>query len=354
MKHKTTFVSLCILCAVFVSAGCTRTEIRYVEPTNPSTTSIAAVTEITPAVSAAWDEISHQSAKYESSELYVRGSSIIGLGVRSGDDCFSFPSVQGVFDLYLWDVNTFVLKSSVPVDGAAEQIIFGPLLRTFDLTGDDIPEVILATRCVEPLVTVYSVGVEETILLTAANFFEDGVLRRYNETCEPRCAGGIVEQYQLTWNGRSFDEVLLSRGLPDVAYTDYAGQDLSMYNMSEWDWTGADLNGSNLRGANLANSNLSGVNLSEADLTGANLAGANLSNAKLWDANLSNANLRGVDLRGASNFFTNFGGVDFLNANITGVNFESSNLTGATMPDGSLFVPPPDYDPMADGCDGDC
>lgn len=342
---------------VFISvllSSCTKTEIRYVEPTNPSTTSIVAVTEITPAISAAWAEISHQAARYASSALYVAGDSIVGLGVEPGDDCLSTPSVQGVFDLYLWNRESFSLESSVPVSGIPDEILLGPLLRTVDLTGDDIPEVILATRCVEPLVRVYSVGIQGTFELAQANFFEDDVLRKYNKTCEPRCAGGIVEQYHLTWNGQSFEEVLISRDPPDVAYADFAGQDLSMYNMSEWDWTGADLNGSNLRGANLANSNLSGVNLSGADLTGAILSGANLSNAKLGDANLSNANLRGVDLRGAFTLYTNFGGVDFLNANITGVNFESADLTGATMPDGSLFVPDPNYDPMADGCDGDC
>jgi len=288
----------------------------------------------------------------------VSGDLIVGLGASPGD-CSLFPPIQGKFDFFLWDGTSWVLKSSAPVDGSDDSLGGGSLLKTFDLTGDEILEVILTTTCVKPLVVVYSVGSQGSFELAVANSFEypedgEGYLGRFYKNCEPTCADSGVEQYQLVWNGQKFDEVLTERFLPTVAGSNYSGKDLSRFNMSEWDWTGADLNGSNLRGANLANSNLSGVNLSGADLTGANLSGANLSNAKLGDANLSNANLRAVDLRGAFTLYTNFGGVDFLNANITGVNFESANLTGAIMPDGSLFVPDPDYDPMADGCDGDC
>jgi hypothetical protein len=290
------------------------------------------------------------SSEYPSSSLQIIGDSIIGFRAKYGD-CSNFPHTLGDVQIFKWEYSAFVPIGNLEIEGPGED---SDWIQFLDVTDDGTPELIVQVFCYEFFTSVYSVGSQGIFELAQASYLRDGVLKKYVESCEPTCAEGGTEYYELVWNGLTFDEVLTDKDLPNVAGGNYAGKDLSSYNMSEWDWTGADLNGSNLRGANLTNSNLSGANLSDADLTGANLSGANLSGAKLGDANFSNANLEGADLRGAYTFFTNFSGANLLRSNIVGVNLAKTNLDGATMPDGSLFVPDPNYDPMADGCDEYC
>lgn len=307
--------------------------------------------EITPEIQTAWDGfVSKASVEYPTSSLQIIGKSIVGFRAKYGD-CTSFPSTPGEVQIFEWQFGAFVPIGTLAIEGAGEDADW---IQFIDVTVDGIPELIVQVFCYEFFTSVYSVGSQGVFKVAEGSYLKDGILMKYVESCEPTCAEGGTEYYELVWNGLTFDEVLTDRDMPNVAGGNYAGKDLSSFNMSEWDWTGADLSGSNLRGANLTNSNLSGANLSEADLTGANLSGANLSGAKLGDANFSNANLEGADLRGAFTLFTNFSGANLLRSNIVGVNLEKANLSGATMPDGSLFVPDPNYDPMADGCDEYC
>lgn len=309
------------------------------------------VIELTNQIQDAWNGFTSQSSsEYPSSSLQIIGDSIIGFRAKYGD-CSNFPHTLGDVQIFKWEYSAFVPIGNLEIEGPGED---SDWIQFLDVTEDGIPELIVQVFCYEYFTSVYSVGSQGIFELAQASYLRDGVLKKYVESCEPTCAEGGTEYYELVWNGLTFDEVLTDKDLPNVAGGNYAGKDLSSYNMSEWDWTGADLNGSNLRGANLTNSNLSGANLSDADLTGANLSGANLSGAKLGDANFSNANLEGADLRGAYTFFTNFSGANLLRSNIVGVNLAKANLYGATMPDGSLFVPDPNYDPMADGCDEYC
>ena len=246
------------------------------------------VIELTNQIQDAWNGFTSQSSsEYPSSSLQIIGDSIIGFRGKYGD-CSYFPHTLGEVQIFKWEYSAFVPIGTLAIEGYEEDADW---VQFIDVTEDGIPELIVQVFCYEYFTSVYSVGSQGIFELAQASYLRDGVLKKYVESCEPTCAEGGTEYYELVWNGLTFDEVLTDKDLPNVAGGNYADKDLSSYNMSEWDWTGADLNGSNLRGANLTNSNLSGANLSDADLTGANMEGANLTGANLTNADLEGATM---------------------------------------------------------------
>jgi hypothetical protein len=309
------------------------------------------IIELTNQIQDAWIGFTSQSSsEYPSSSLQIIGDSIVGFRAKYGE-CSAFPYTLGEVQIFKWEYSAFIPLGNLKIEGSGED---SDWIQFLDVTDDGPPELVVQIFCEEYFTSVYSVGSQGIFELVQASYLRDGVLKRYEELCRPDCASGAVNYYQLVWNGRTFDEILIEKQLPYVVGRDFAGQDLSGWDMAGWDLSGADLNVANLLGSNLQGANLSGVNLSAADLTGANLSGANLSDANLGDANLSDANLEGADLRGAMTMFTNLSGANLQGANLTGVYLDATDLTGATMPDGSIFIPGPDYNPRADGCSESC
>ena len=309
------------------------------------------IIELTNQIQDAWIGFTSQSSsEYPSSSLQIIGDSIVGFRAKYGE-CSAFPYTLGEVQIFKWEYSAFIPLGNLKIEGSGED---SDWIQFLDVTDDGPPELVVQIFCEEYFTSVYSVGSQGIFELVQASYLRDGVLKRYEELCRPDCASGAVNYYQLVWNGRTFDEILIEKQLPYVVGRDFAGQDLSGWDMAGWDLSGAALNVANLLGSNLQGANLSGVNLSAADLTGANLSGANLSDANLGDANLSDANLEGADLRGAMTMFTNLSGANLQGANLTGVYLDATDLTGATMPDGSIFIPGPDYNPRADGCSESC
>jgi len=307
--------------------------------------------EITDEIRNSWETlIADFEPEYTEHALQKANDTIFGIRAKSGD-CTTFPPTPSEVGIFEWKQTSFVLVETLEFDGDRSE---SDLVQFVDVTDDDIPELVVEVFCYEFFTTVYSVGSQGIFEIGQASYLRDGVLTRYEEPCQPDCAAGAVNFYQLAWNGRSFDEILIEKQLPYVIGRDFAGQDLSGWDMEGWDLTGADLNVTNLLGTNLRGANLSSVNLASANLKEANLANANLTNAYLYSANFSGANLEGADLRGADLLYTDLSGANLLGANLTGVYLDTTDLTGATMPDGSIFVPGPDYNPRADGCYEGC
>lgn len=309
------------------------------------------VIELTNQIQDAWNGFTSQSSsEYPSSSLQIIGDSIVGFRAKYGE-CLDFPHTLGEVQLFKWEYSAFVPIGTIAIEGYGEDADW---VQFIDVTEDGIPELIVQVFCYESFTSVYSVGSQGIFELVQASYLRDGVLKRYEELCRPDCASGAVNYYQLVWNGRTFDEILIEKQLPYVVGRDFAGQDLSGWDMEGWDLTGADLTVANLLGSNLQGANLSSANLASADLREANLINANLTNAELYSANFSGANLEGADLRGADMLYTDLSGSNLRGANLTGVYLDTTDLTGATMPDGSIFIPGPDYNPRADGCFETC
>ena len=307
--------------------------------------------EITPEIQTAWDGfVSKASVEYPTSSLQIIGDSIVGFRAKYGE-CLYFPHTLGEVQIFKWEYSAFVPIGTLAIEGYGEDADW---VQFIDVTEDEIPELIVQVFCYEYFTSVYSVGSQGIFELVQANYLRDGVLKRYEELCRPDCASGAVNYYQLVWNGRTFDEILIEKQLPYVVGRDFAGQDLSGWDMEGWDLTDADLNVANLLGSNLQGANLSSANLASADLREANLINANLTNAELYSANFSGANLEGADLRGADMLYTDLSGSNLRGADLTGVYLDTTDLAGATMPDGSIFIPGPDYNPRADGCSESC
>jgi uncharacterized protein YjbI with pentapeptide repeats len=113
-----------------------------------------------------------------------------------------------------------------------------------------------------------------------------------------------------------------SRVMPD-----FAGADLSEFNLA-----GANLSKADFSGAKLAGANLSGANLSRAKFFRADLSQADLSRANLFKANLSQADLAGVNLNGAD-----LTGAFLIRANLSGATLHQACLKGANLGQASLF-----------------
>ncbi len=302
--------------------------------------------EITDEIRNSWEALIADFEPDMEHALQTANDAIFGIRAKSGD-CSTFPYISSEVGIFEWRGTSFELVNTLKPDGTAH-------VQFVDVTDDDIPELVVEVFCYEFFTNVYSMGSQGIFEIGQASYLRDGVLTRYEELCQPDCAAGAVNFYQLVWNGFSFDEILIEKQLPDVIGRDFAGQDLSGWEMEGWDLTGADLNVTNLLGTNLRGANLSSVNLASANLREANLANANLTNADLYSANLSGANLEGADLRGADLLYTDLSGANLLGANLTGVYLDTTDLTGATMPDGSMFVPGPGYNPWEDSCYEGC
>lgn len=108
---------------------------------------------------------------------------------------------------------------------------------------------------------------------------------------------------------------------------DFAGADLSEFNLA-----GANLSKADFSGAKLAGANLSGANLSRAKFFRADLSQADLSRANLFKANLSQADLAGINLNGAD-----LTGAFLIRANLSGATLHQACLKGANLGQASLF-----------------
>jgi Pentapeptide repeats (8 copies) len=336
------FLAFVLLVVVVACGGQTdandQSRLQEAQPASTSLSDPVVDQLITADQKTAWDSfIAGSKSEFPTSSLEIVGQSVIGIRAKSGD-CSNFPSTPAEIQIFGWEVSAFVPLSTLEIDGYGED---SDWVQFIDLTNDGTEELVIQILCYESFAYVYSVGPQGVFKLAEASYLLDGMLMRYEQTCEPSCAEGGVNYYRLEWNGEEFTEVLTERELPNVAGSNFSGRDLSSFNMAGWDFTGADLNGANLRGANLAGANLTRVNLASADLAGANLSGATLTDADLYSANFPDANLEGADLRGAQMLYTNLSRANLLGANLAGVDLTNVELTGATMPDGSLFVAEP-------------
>lgn len=288
-----------------------------------------------------WTELSRsQVRRLPFSEIANIGSSTIGVLARPGD-CLDDPTQRGEIQIYEWIDGEFRLIETMDIFGSDGSDAF---ISFIDVTNDEVPELVIEQLCQEFVADIYSVGSQGIFQLGEASYLNDGVLRRYRETCRPDCAAGGVNYYELVWNGTDFDEVLVDKQLPSVSGFDLSGMDMAGWDMAGWDLTDADLNGSFLQGADLSGAVLSNANLSSADLSETNLVGADLRDSDLYGTDFSNANLESADLRGAFMLYTSMGGANLLNANLFGQDFVNVWLDRATMPDGSIYIAGPgDY-----------
>lgn len=345
MKTRIPILSVALLLSSLI-AGCTKTEIRYIENTNPSstvspvsTTSTIPSVEITSEISAAWEAINLQSVEYIDTELYVAGDSIIGLGAEPGD-CTSVPLVTGKLDLYIWDGNAFVLRSSTRIDGSGSD---SSMLETYDFTGDDLHEVVLRTDCIYPVTYVYSVGEQGMSELAVATDFSDGILTRFVKDCLPSCAESGFSEYELKWDGSKFIEILIDQ---EIMPTTTAVQDLtigfdaSICKVDSPSSVPALLPSEtveNLRDVDLSNAQLAGRSFVNTDLSGANLSNADLRGATFINSNLTNTNLRGANLKQATFSYSALIRADLSDANLWEVVvketiFNNSVFIGANLP----------------------
>jgi uncharacterized protein YjbI with pentapeptide repeats len=335
MKTRNSMLTVVVVLLSSLLAGCTRTEIRYVDTTNPSSsTTIAIGLEITAEITAIWEKTYLQSGDYIDTELFVAGNSIIGLGAEPGD-CTSIPTVTGKFDLYVWDGNAFVLRSSSQIDGTAGGSD-SSLLETFDFTGDGLPEVVLETECFVQVTYVYSIdqGMSELVVATD---FSNGILTRFVKDCRPSCAESGFSEYELKWDGSKFIEILIDQEImevPQVPVTEVPVTEVPVAispgaNLMQANLSGRDLRYADLRGANLALADLTGADLSFANLSFANLSFAKLGGLKLEGADLRGAILHKADLSGADLRATDLRYADLSDVNLTDTRQESADLTGA-------------------------
>jgi uncharacterized protein YjbI with pentapeptide repeats len=334
MKTRNSMLTVVVVLFSSLLDGCTRTEIRYVDTTNPSSsTTIAIGLEITAEINVIWEETYLQSGEYIDTELFVAGDSIIGLGAESGD-CTSVPEITGKLDLYIWDGTAFVLRSSTRIDGSGSD---SSMLETFDFTGDDLPEVVLRTNCIYPVTYVYSVDDQDMSELAVATDFYNGRLIRYVKDCLPTCAESGFAEYELKWDGSKFIEILIDQEImevPQVPVTEVPVTEVPVVispgaNLMQANLSGRDLRYADLRGANLALADLTGADLSFANLSFANLSFAKLGGLKLEGADLRGAILHKADLSGADLRATDLRYADLSDVNLTDTRQESADLTGA-------------------------
>jgi uncharacterized protein YjbI with pentapeptide repeats len=123
---------------------------------------------------------------------------------------------------------------------------------------------------------------------------------------------------------------------------DFAGADLSEFNLAGANLSKADFSGAKLAGANLSGANLSRAKFFRADLSQADLSRANLFKANLSQADLAGANLNGADLSGAFLIRANLSGATLLQACLKGANLGQASLfraslTGAILTQASFF-----------------
>ena len=340
MKTRIPILSVALLFSTLI-AGCTKTEIRYIENTNPSSsTTIAFNLEITPDINAIWEDTYLQSGDYIDTELFVAGNSIIGLGAEPGD-CTSIPTVTGKFDLFIWDGNAFVLRSSSQIDGTSSGSD-SSLLETFDFTGDGLPEVVMETECFVQVTYVYSI-VQGMTELAVATDFSDGILTRFVKDCLPSCAESGFSEYELKWDGNKFIEVLIDQ---EIMPTTTAVQDLtigfdaSICKVDSPSSVPALLPSEtveNLRDVDLSNAQLAGRSFVNTDLSGANLSNADLRGATFINSNLTDTNLRGANLKQATFSYSALIRADLSDANLREVVvketiFNNSVFIGANLP----------------------
>jgi uncharacterized protein YjbI with pentapeptide repeats len=340
MKTRNSMLTVVVVLFSSLLDGCTRTEIRYVDTTNPSSsTTIAIGLEITAEINVIWEETYLQSGEYIDTELFVAGDSIIGLGAESGD-CTSVPEITGKLDLYIWDGTAFVLRSSTRIDGSGSD---SSMLETFDFTGDDLPEVVLRTDCIYPVTYVYSVGEQGMSELAVATDFYNGTLFRYVKDCLPTCAESGFAEYELKWDGSKFIEILIDQ---EIMPTTTAVQDLtigfdsSICKVDSPSSVPALLpleTVENLRDVDLSNAQLAGRSFINTDLSGANLSNADLRGATFINSNLTDTNLRGANLKQATFSYSALIRADLSDANLREVVvketiFNNSVFIGANLP----------------------
>jgi len=111
----------------------------------------------------------------------------------------------------------------------------------------------------------------------------------------------------------------------------FAGEDLS-----EFELTRANLSGADLSHAELFDSKLEHANLKMARLTGADLSGAKLEGAELYKVDLSEASLIGADLSSVYLAEANLRGADLRGANLQGADLSGADLSGANLTGANL------------------
>lgn len=293
---------------------------------------------ITGEINGAWEIlVSNWAVDYPISALEIVGSSIVGVLARPGEDlCTENSNADGEVRIFEWRRGAFVLLGTIYDVSTGEP---ENLIRFIDFTLEGYPELVVETsECARGWVRVFSVGQQGIFELASATYLggPDGrTLMVWEPSCLPTCADAAGSEFELRWNGQTFERILISKTLPDVVGRDLSGLDMTGWDMEGWDLTGADLNSSILDNAKMKGAVLVGANLASVSLVGADLTGANLRNANFANANLSYANLERADMRGASLLYTDLRWAKLFQADVSGQTFQNVYLFGATMPNGS-------------------
>lgn len=330
-----------LLVVVLVSCGANEKTVPLLPLTSP-TSQIAASTSIagpsiTVEIQREWDLlISSWDDNYPISAIEIVGSSIVGVLARPEEDlCVADSVADGEIRIFVWQRDAFVLLGTIDDVSTSYP---ESLVQFIDMTAEGYPELVIETsECANGWVRVFSVGEQGIFEMVSGSYLggPDGrTLMVWEESCEPTCADGAGSEFELRWNGQTFERILISKILPDVAGRDLSGLDMTGWDMEGWDLTGADLNSSILDNANLKGAVLVGAILASASLVGADLTGANLRDASFADADLSYANLERADLRGAALLYTDLRWANLFQADVSGQTFLNVYLFGATMPDG--------------------
>jgi uncharacterized protein YjbI with pentapeptide repeats len=154
-------------------------------------------------------------------------------------------------------------------------------------------------------------------------------------------------------------------GLANLSGTNLSGADLASASLTKANLTNADISGTDLSGADLSKVRSGGVTGSPAttlpanwslqdgyllgpeaflpgvDLTSANLAGLDLEGAYLVDANLAGLDLSGTNLADAYLTNANVNGAELTGANLKDTHFGALNGTPASLPTGYFVVTVP-------------
>jgi uncharacterized protein YjbI with pentapeptide repeats len=104
----------------------------------------------------------------------------------------------------------------------------------------------------------------------------------------------IIKQGVAHWNNWRVENPDV---VPDLAWANLVGIDLSGANLEGANMKLAFCRGGNLEGINFRNANLYGINLEESNSKSADMEDATLEGAHLRKADLSGANLRGANMK---------------------------------------------------------